>query len=84
MSEPSNASRTREINETIRYTMWSVFRLDEPLGPDDADADRAAEAAEVDDNYAAFGPAAVHPAIRPNHGRVVVDVWSDRATTGSR
>lgn len=44
----------------------------------------AAEAAEVDDNYAAFGPAAVHPATRPNHGRVVVDVWSDRATTGSR
>ena len=51
MSEPSNASRTREINETIRYTMWSVFRLDEPLGPDDGDADRAAEAAEVLDLF---------------------------------
>ena len=28
MSEQSNASRTREINEMVRYTMWSVFRLD--------------------------------------------------------
>ena len=35
----------KEINDTIRYTMWSVFRLDRVLG----DADRAAEAAEVDD-----------------------------------
>ena len=29
MSEPqSNAARMREINDSIRYTMWSVFRLD--------------------------------------------------------
>ena len=34
----------KEINETIRYTMWSVFRLEQVLG----DADRDAEAAEVD------------------------------------
>ena len=40
MSEQSNAARTREINEMIRYTMWSVFRLDQPLGPDDGGADR--------------------------------------------
>jgi chlorite dismutase len=39
----SNARRAKELNDTIRYTMWSVFRLAEPLG----DADRAAEAAEV-------------------------------------
>jgi len=26
MSEPTNAARIRELNETIRYTMWSVFR----------------------------------------------------------
>jgi peroxiredoxin len=25
--------RTREINASIRYTMWSVFRLATPLGP---------------------------------------------------
>jgi peroxiredoxin len=41
----SKAARTREINDTIRYTMWSVFRLATPLGS----ADRAAEAAEVSD-----------------------------------
>jgi chlorite dismutase len=51
MSDQSNASRTREINEMVRYTMWSVFRLDEPLGPDDGGADRAAEAAEVVDLF---------------------------------
>jgi chlorite dismutase len=39
----SKAQQLREINQTVRYAMWSVFRLDEALG----DADRAAEAAEV-------------------------------------
>ncbi len=39
----SNAARTRALNETIRYTMWSVFKLRDLLG----DADRAAEATEV-------------------------------------
>lgn len=34
----------KEINETIRYTMWSVFRLDRVLG----DGARDAEAAEVE------------------------------------
>ena len=28
----TNAARTREINDTIRYTMWSVFRAATPLG----------------------------------------------------
>ncbi|TXL62915.1 hydrogen peroxide-dependent heme synthase [Aeromicrobium terrae] len=41
----------KEINETIRYTMWSVFRLDRVLG----DADRATEAAEVDALIAKLG-----------------------------
>ena len=46
MSEPqSNAARIREINDSIRYTMWSVFRLDSVLGED---ADRASEGAEVE------------------------------------
>lgn len=40
----SNAARLREINESIVYTMWSVFRLRDVLGT----ADRAAEAAEVE------------------------------------
>ena len=45
-TEPvSKAARVREINDTIRYTMWSVFRLEDVLGDT---ADRAAEAAEVE------------------------------------
>jgi peroxiredoxin len=40
----SKAARTREINDTIRYTMWSVFRLRDVLGDD---ADRDAEATDV-------------------------------------
>jgi chlorite dismutase len=35
----------REINETIRYAMWSVFAIETRLG----EADRAAYAQEVDD-----------------------------------
>jgi peroxiredoxin len=31
MSEQTNAARLRELNDTIRYTMWSVFRAGEPL-----------------------------------------------------
>jgi chlorite dismutase len=46
----TQAARTREINEMVRYTMWSVFRLDRPLGPD-GESDRAAEAAEVTDLF---------------------------------
>ena len=42
----SNAARINELNETIRYTMWSVFRLEDTLGPD---ADRKAEAVEVEE-----------------------------------
>lgn len=48
---PNKGKLAKDINETIRYTMWSVFRLDRVLG---ADADRAAEAAEVDDLFAAL------------------------------
>ncbi len=44
MTGMSKAARTREINDTIRYTMWSVFKLRDVLG----DADRAGEAAGVD------------------------------------
>ena len=45
MTEQTNAARTWELNDTIRYTMWSVFRLERPLGS----GDRMAEAAEVDE-----------------------------------
>ena len=44
----SNAAKINELNETIRYTMWSVFSLAETLG----DADRKAEAVEVEELFA--------------------------------
>ncbi|GGL23094.1 chlorite dismutase family protein [Phycicoccus endophyticus] len=57
MSTPSRpapsrpgASRIREINDTIRYAMWSVFALAEPVG----DADRDALADEVEQLFAAL------------------------------
>ncbi|GGM34991.1 hypothetical protein GCM10011608_19440 [Micromonospora sonchi] len=31
MTETSNAARLRELNASIRYTMWSVFRVNSPL-----------------------------------------------------
>jgi len=40
----TSARKAKEINDTIRYAMWSVFRLRDPLG----DADRVEEAAEVE------------------------------------
>ncbi len=52
----SKAQKTREINDSIRYTMWSVFRLDDVLG--DA-ADRAAEGAEVEKLFAELAEADV-------------------------
>ncbi|HEV7709248.1 MAG TPA: hydrogen peroxide-dependent heme synthase [Asanoa sp.] len=42
MTEQTNAARIRELNDTIRYTMWSVFRAAEPLP-----SSRAGLAAEV-------------------------------------
>lgn len=39
-----SAKKAREINEMIRYAMWSVFRLRDYLG----DADRSEEIAEVE------------------------------------
>ncbi|MBM7787764.1 hydrogen peroxide-dependent heme synthase [Tenggerimyces flavus] len=43
--------KARELNDVIRYTMWSVFRLRDPLG----DGDRSALAAEVDELFAQLG-----------------------------
>ena len=38
-------SKARDLNDTIRYTMWSVFSLREAFG----DADRSEEIAEVEE-----------------------------------
>ncbi len=43
----TNAARINELNATIRYTMWSVFKLERPLGDDDVT--RKAEATEVEE-----------------------------------
>ena len=42
----SPAKKARELNDTIRYTMWSVFSLRDVLGEQ---ADRDAEASEVEE-----------------------------------
>ncbi len=54
--EQTNAAKLREINETIRYTMFSVFRLATPYAAADGvrDAD-AAELAGLLDKLAADG-----------------------------
>jgi len=46
MAVPNQGKLANEINESIRYTMWSVFRLADVFGDE---ADRVAEAAEVDE-----------------------------------
>jgi chlorite dismutase len=58
-SEPqSNAARIREINDSIRYTMWSVFRLADVLGEaGNGGGDRAAEGAEVEKLFAELAEA---------------------------
>ncbi|MGH8777067.1 MAG: hydrogen peroxide-dependent heme synthase [Jiangellaceae bacterium] len=48
MSEESSRPRARDLNEVVRYTMWSVFRLRKPLG----ETDRGPLAAEVTDLFA--------------------------------
>ena len=51
MSEPHpsnpNAARIREINDSIRYAMWSVFAVTAPLGDN-----RDVMAKEVEDLFA--------------------------------
>lgn len=43
-NQPGRGKLAKDLNDTIRYTMWSVFRLRDVIG----DGDRAAEAAEVE------------------------------------
>jgi len=51
MTEQSNAARLRELNTMIRYTMWSVFRVEQPLAEDRAEL--AAEVADLFEQVAA-------------------------------
>jgi peroxiredoxin len=41
---PNRGKRAKDLNDSIRYTMWSVFKLRDVLG----DTDREAEAREVE------------------------------------
>ncbi|HET6728120.1 MAG TPA: hydrogen peroxide-dependent heme synthase [Jiangellaceae bacterium] len=43
MNDPASRPKARDLNEVVRYTMWSVFGLRDPLG----EAERAPLAAEV-------------------------------------
>src|SRR5256885_16957875 len=48
MAEPTpNRPKARDLNRRIRYTMWSVFRVREPLG----ESDRAAVASDVEELF---------------------------------
>src|SRR3978361_1136933 len=42
---PGAAKKARELNDTIRYTMWSVFRLRDVLG----ESPREVEATELEE-----------------------------------
>ena len=53
MSPKPSAGQIREINDSIRYAMWSVFKVTSPLGP--RPEDRATVAAEVEALFAALG-----------------------------
>jgi chlorite dismutase len=48
----TNAARLREINQTVRYTLWSVFRAAKPMGAALRD-DLAHEVTELFDQLAA-------------------------------
>ena len=50
MSPKPSVSQIREINDTIRYAMWSVFKVTSPLGQ--LAEDRAKVAAEVEALFA--------------------------------
>jgi chlorite dismutase len=45
----STGKKARELNDSIRYTMWSVFSLRDVLGDPESGADRDEEAREVED-----------------------------------
>ena len=52
---PNQGKAAKDLNDTIRYTMWSVFKLRDVIG----EGDRGAEAAEVEKLFAELGAADV-------------------------
>ena len=55
LKRPHQGKAAKDLNDTIRYTMWSVFRLRDVIGQ----ADRSAEAAEVEKLFAELDGAGV-------------------------
>lgn len=51
MSEVASKPKARDLNDAIRYTMWSVFKAEAGMLPDD---DRAAASGEVEQLLAAL------------------------------
>ena len=49
VKRPAQGKAARELNDVIRYTMWSVFELSSPV---ESDSDRSAQADEVDRLFA--------------------------------
>jgi hydrogen peroxide-dependent heme synthase len=54
VSDEQTKPKARELNDLIRYTMWSVFRATAPL-PDESRAEIAAEVNELFDQLAGKG-----------------------------
>jgi hydrogen peroxide-dependent heme synthase len=53
-AHPTKGKRAKELNDTISYTMWSVFKVRTPLGPDDR-AGLAAELSQLVEQLAGKG-----------------------------
>ena len=49
VKRPAQGKAARELNEVIRYTMWSVFELSSPV---ESEADRSAQVREVEQLFA--------------------------------
>ena len=49
---PQQGKAARELNDVIRYTMWSVFQLSAPVG---TESERAEQISEVEQLFAALG-----------------------------
>jgi chlorite dismutase len=49
---PRQGKAARELNDVIRYTMWSVFQLSAPVG---TESERAEQISEVEQLFAALG-----------------------------
>jgi chlorite dismutase len=55
----TSVKKAREINDMVRYTMWSVFRLQVQFGADQGPDQRAAETSEVEALFAELDAADV-------------------------